>query len=140
MANDMNSVNLTGRLTRDAELKFLNTGMAVSKFSIAVNRYGGKDKPEEVSFFDVTLWGKAAEAVSQYLTKGKKVGISGEIKQERWEQDGQARSKVAITANNVYLLESKESSEQRPPSVERQVQHPGSAQGPEKFDDDSIPF
>ena len=63
MANDINSVILIGRLTRDSELKFLGNGTAVCRFSLAVNRVkgSGEQKEEEVSYFDVTLWGKAAE-------------------------------------------------------------------------------
>jgi single-strand DNA-binding protein len=103
---DINHVVLVGRLTRDAELKYTNNGTALSKFSLAVNRSikRGDQWTDEVSFFDCTLWGKQAEAVSQYLTKGKQVAIDGELRQNRWEQDGQNRSKVEINANNLQLL------------------------------------
>lgn len=106
MASDINKVFLVGRLTRDAELKYTNTGTAVSKFSLAVNRSkrSGDQWSEEASFFDLTLWGKQAEAVNQYLTKGKQVAIEGELRQNRWEQDGQKRSKVEINVNHLQLL------------------------------------
>ena len=106
MANDINHVVLVGRLTRDAELRYTNSGMAISKFSVAVNRRkrSGEQWEDEASFFDITYFGKAAEAVNQYLGKGKQIAIDGELRQNRWEQDGQSRSKVEIVANNVQLL------------------------------------
>ena len=59
---------------------------------------------DEAHFFDIVLWGKTAESLNQYLVKGKQVGIEGQLRQNRWEQDGQARSKVEIFATNVMLL------------------------------------
>lgn len=106
MANDINLVTLVGRLTRDSELKYTNGGTAVCKFSLAVNRKkrSGDQWTDEVSYFDVVLWGKQGEALQQYLGKGKQVAVSGELRQNRWEQDGQSRSKVEIVANNLQLL------------------------------------
>jgi single-strand DNA-binding protein len=103
---DINHVVLVGRLTRDAELKYTNTGTAICKVAIAVNRRKKVDEQwtEEASFFDVTIWGKMGEAIAQYLVKGKQVGIDGELRQNKWEQDGQPRSKVEIIASNVQLL------------------------------------
>jgi single-strand DNA-binding protein len=103
---DVNVVILIGRLTRDAELKFTNSGMAICKFSIAINtrKKSGDQWVDEAHFFDVVYWGKGGEAVSKYLIKGKQVAVEGELRQNRWEQDGQARSKVEINANNVQLL------------------------------------
>jgi len=103
---DLNRVTLVGRLTRDAELKSIASGTAVCKFSIAVNRSikSGDEWKEEASFFDVDLWGRRGEGLHQYLTKGKMVGVDGELRQERWQQDGQNRSKVTIFANNIQLL------------------------------------
>ena len=104
---DVNHVVLIGRLTRDAELKYTNTGFAVSKLSIAVNRWKKSDAggTEEVSYFDIDLWGKTAETLNQYLVKGKQIAVQGELRQNRWEQDdGQKRSRVVISANNIQLL------------------------------------
>ena len=108
---DTNIVVLVGRLTRDAELKFTGGGTAVSRFSVAVNRRAkkGDQYEDEASFIDVDYWGKGAEAVNQYLLKGKQVAVSGELKQDRWEQDGQARSKILVNAQSVQLLGSKDS-------------------------------
>jgi single-strand DNA-binding protein len=103
---DLNHVVLVGRLARDAELKYTANGQAVCKFSIAVNRKkkNGDNWVEEASFFDVVLWGRQGEAVNQYLLKGKQVGVDGELRQDRWEQDGKIRSRVEIVANNLQLL------------------------------------
>jgi single-strand DNA-binding protein len=103
---DINSVVLVGRLTRNAELKYTNTGMPVSKISLAINKRRKKDEQwiDEVNYFDVTIWGKTAESLQPYLLKGKQIGVSGELRQSRWEQDGQSRSKVEVVATNVQLL------------------------------------
>ncbi|WP_010258313.1 single-stranded DNA-binding protein [Treponema primitia] len=103
---DINHVVLVGRLTRDAELKYTANGQAVCKFSIAVNRRrkNGDQWIDEANFFDVVLWGRQGESLNQYLVKGKMVGVDGELRQDRWEQDGQNRSKVEIVATNLQLL------------------------------------
>jgi single-strand DNA-binding protein len=103
---DLNHVTLIGRLTRDAELKYTANGQAVCKFSIAVNRRrrNGDQWEDEANFFDIVLWGRQGESLNQYLVKGKMVGIDGELRQDRWQQDGQNRSKVEIVANNLQLL------------------------------------
>jgi len=103
---DVNHVILIGRLTRDAELKYTSGGMAVCKFAIAVNkrRKQGDQWVDEANFFDIVLWGRSGESINQYLVKGKQIAVEGELHQNRWEQDGQARSKIEIMANNVQLL------------------------------------
>jgi single-strand DNA-binding protein len=106
MASDINKITIIGRLTKEAELKYTNTGTAISKLSIATNkkRKSGDEWIDEVSYFDVVLFGKTAEALNQYLEKGKQIAIDGELKQNRWEKDGQKRSKVEIIANGIQLL------------------------------------
>jgi single-strand DNA-binding protein len=103
---DLNHVVLIGRLTRDAELKYTASGQAVCKFSIAVNRRrkNGDQWEDEANFFDIVLWGRQGESLNQYLVKGKMIGIEGELRQDRWQQEGQNRSKVEIVANNIQLL------------------------------------
>ena len=103
---DINHVVLVGRLTRDAELKYTAGGQAVCKFSVAVNRRkkNGDQWEDEANYFDVVLWGRQGESLNQYLLKGKSVGVEGELRQDRWQQDGQNRSKVEIVANNIQLL------------------------------------
>ena len=103
---DLNHVVLIGRLTRDAELKYTASGQAVCKFSIAVNRRKkvGEQWEDEANFFDIVLWGRQGESLHPYLMKGKMVGVDGELRQDRWQQDGQNRSKVEIVANFLQLL------------------------------------
>jgi single-strand DNA-binding protein len=103
---DLNHVSLIGRLTRDAELKYTSGGQAVCKFSIAVNRRkkNGDQWEDEANFFDIVVWGRQGESLHPYLVKGKMVGVDGELRQDRWQQDGQNRSKVEIVTNYLQLL------------------------------------
>ncbi|MDR1108110.1 MAG: single-stranded DNA-binding protein [Spirochaetaceae bacterium] len=104
--SDLNHVVLIGRLTRDAELKYTAGGQAVCKFAIAVNRRrkNGDQWMDEANYFDIVLWGRQAEVLNQYLIKGKQVGVEGELRQDRWEQDGQNRSRIEIVATNLQLI------------------------------------
>ena len=103
---DINQVVLVGRLVRDAELRYLSSGTSVMNFSIAVNRRRkqGDQWVDEASFFDVELFGRQAESIQRFMVKGKQVGVHGELRQDRWEQDGQNRSKVKVHAINLQLL------------------------------------
>jgi single-strand DNA-binding protein len=104
--SDINCVILFGRLTRDAEIRYIASGQAISKFSLAVDRRvkAGDGWVNEASFFEVEHWGKGAEAIKPYMVKGKQVAVMGELKQDRWTSEGQNRSKVVIVAHNVMLL------------------------------------
>jgi len=106
MAGDINQVILVGRITRDAELRYTASGSALCNFSIAVNRRVKKAEQwtDEASFFDLTLWDKQAENLSKYLVKGTQVAIQGELRQDRWEKDGQKFSKVQVFVSNLQLL------------------------------------
>lgn len=108
MANDINSVVIIGNLTRDCELGYVGSGSAVAKMSIAVNRSKKQSDgnfTNEVSYFDVQLWGKLAESLNQYLRKGKKIAVAGSLKQDRWQdKNGNNCSRVIINADNVELL------------------------------------
>ena len=115
MANmDINHVIEIGNLTRDEEVNYTTGGMAVGKFSIAVNRRvkKGQEWTDEVNYFDVSLFGKQAESLKPYLIKGKKVAIDGYLKQDRWEKDGQKHSAVKIVANDIQLLGGKDGGSQ----------------------------
>lgn len=142
MAN-LNHVVLIGRLTRDAELKYTNTGAAVSKFSLAVNRRrrSGDQWIEEANYFDIVLWGKTAEVLSQYLIKGKEIALEGELHQNRWEQDGHPRSKVEIIANTIQLLGSaRGSGQQTSGDYSGKSSQGDQADTPDSDFDDDIPF
>ena len=109
---DINKTILIGRLTRDAEIKYTTSGTAIATCSIAVNA-SRKDQSgnwvDEANFFDVTLFGKAAENLKAYLLKGKQIAVEGHLKQDRWEKDGQKYSKVSIQAETIQLIGSKDS-------------------------------
>ncbi len=123
---DINHVVLVGRLTRDAELRYTSSGSAVCNFAVAVNRRrkNGDEWSEETSFFDITLWGRQGESLNQYLVKGKQVAIDGELRQDRWEQDGQSRARVVIIANNLQLLGGSQGG-QNPQSQNKQAGNAG---------------
>ena len=108
---NIDSIVLIGNLTHDIGEKDFGyvgneKGTAKLSFNIAVNDYKkvNGEYTNVAYFFDVVLWGKQAENIKPYLTKGKTVGVSGKLIQDRWEKDGQKFSKVYINADNVQLL------------------------------------
>lgn len=111
MARGINQVNLMGRLTRDPEIRTTTTGKTIANFSIAVDRQSADDVTD---FFDVTCWNNLAEIVEKYTQKGSKVYVSGRLQLDRWEQDGQKRSKVSVTANEVVFMDSPNSNVDSP--------------------------
>ena len=107
---DINSVVLVGRITKDVgsderSLSYVGNGTAKAVVNIAVNRGVKKgDKWEdEASFFDVVIWGKTAENLKPRLTKGTQIAVSGYLKQDRWEKDGQKQSRVQVVADMVEV-------------------------------------
>lgn len=109
----MNIVCITGRLTKDPEIR--NAGEStIASFSIAVNRrFKDKDGNYQSDFFDVSTFGKNAEFAEKYLKKGTKVEIEGRLQQDRWtNQDGSNRSKIVIIANSVAFAESRANNQQ----------------------------
>jgi single-strand DNA-binding protein len=129
----VNRVILAGRLTRDPETRFTPAGTAVTGFSLAVNRRYkvNNEVKEEVSFFDIVVFGKQGENCAEYLSKGRPVLVEGRLKQRSWETDGVKRSKVEVVADNVQFLGS--------PRAAAAEGAPGSEPAPEAPDDD-IPF
>jgi len=147
---DINHVTLVGRLTRDAELKYTNSGQAVSNIALAVNQRRRRDDQwvDEAHFFDCVVWGRTAEVLSPYLVKGKQVGIEGQLRQNRWEQEGRTRSRVEISVNNIQLLGGRNDQPPREepgaapgtrPSAAAPARGSGGIPPAEEFDDD-IPF
>jgi single-strand DNA-binding protein len=101
-----NRVILVGNLTRDIELKFLGSGTAVAEIGMAVNDKVKKGDSwiDEVTFVDVTLWGKTAEVAKQYLSKGSPLLVEGRLKLDQWEKDGQKRSKMRVVGEKMQML------------------------------------
>jgi single-strand DNA-binding protein len=142
MASDLNRVILIGRLTRDPELKYLQNGTAVARFSIANNRRYSTagEKKEQVSFFDCIAWSKLAEMLTEYCKKGQRIGIEGRLQQRSWDdQEGKKRSSVEIVIDNVQFLSAKEGTKEV--SSEQQPDFVSSSPAEENaFTDDDIPF
>jgi single-strand DNA-binding protein len=111
MAN-LNKVMLIGNLTRDPELRHTPSGKTVSEIGLAINRSWTNDqgqKQEETTFVDVTLWGRQAEVVQQYVTKGSPIYIEGRLQLDSWDdkETGKKRSKLRIVAENFQFLSGK---------------------------------
>lgn len=102
----MNLVVLTGRLTRDPELKYGQSGKAYSRFSLAVDRPFQKG---EADFINCVAFGKTAELIGEYLRKGRKVGVQGSLQMNRYEVNGEKRTSYDVLVNNIEFLESKNS-------------------------------
>ena len=105
-----NRVILMGNLTRDIELKYLQSGTAVTEIGLAVKNRRKTQTGEWVDepvFVDVTLWGRTAEVASEYLSKGSPVLIEGRLKLDTWEADGQKRSKLRVVGELMQMLGSR---------------------------------
>ena len=160
MATDINSVVLVGRLTRDAMLRYSSSGSGFLSFTVAVNRSKRNADGSwtvEASFIDCVYFGQNSQSISQYLVKGKQVAIQGELRQNKWESDGQQRSKLDVVVNTLSLLSGGNQgqpsggnfSSQYPQRPQNPVRESAQAApqpsvvpgpGPESFEDDSIPF
>ena len=104
--SDLNEVIVSGRLTRDSELRYTPNGTAVTDIIVASNRIWSKDsdRQEETTFVDVTIWGKQAESLQEYLVKGRHVMVVGRLKLNKWEtEEGGKRSKLTMVADKVNL-------------------------------------
>lgn len=101
-----NRVILAGNLVRDPEIRYLPSGLSVTSFSIAVNsRYRQNNEPkEEVSYFDIVVFGKMGENCAEYLSKGRPVLVEGRLRQRRWESEGTRKSRIEVVASGVQFL------------------------------------
>ncbi|MDF1850058.1 MAG: single-stranded DNA-binding protein [Verrucomicrobiales bacterium] len=104
-----NRVTLVGNLTRDPELKKTKSGASLSELGLALNRSWTNEqgqRQEEVTFVDVTVWGKTAENAAQYLSKGRSVLVEGRLQLDTWvdSQSGQNRSKLRVVAESLQFL------------------------------------
>ena len=114
MAN-INRVVLVGNLTKDPELRSTQGGTSVCSLRVAVNSRRKDESGQWVdkpNYFDVTVWGNQAESCSQFLTKGRPIGVDGRLDWREWEaQDGSKRQAVEIIAESVQFLGSREGGE-----------------------------
>ena len=105
-----NKVVLVGNLTRDIELRYSQSGMAIAKTAIATSRKftSNGEKKEEVMFIDLTFFGRSGEVANQYLRKGSKILVEGRIQFDQWvDQNGGKRSKHSINVETMQMLDSK---------------------------------
>ena len=99
-----NKVILVGRLTRDPELRYTTNGKSVTNFDLAVDRTFKREGQPDADFFRVAVWGKQAESCANYLSKGRMVVVDGRIEINTYEKEGQKRTSVDVTANDVRFL------------------------------------
>ena len=127
----MNKIMLTGRLVKDAEMSFLpGTGMPKITFTIAVDRAYQKDKNnKKVDFIPVEMLGSHTEKLAQYVTKGKMIGITGELHIDQYEKDGQKKSFTKVNADRLEFL-----------GGGKQEDHDPTGKFKEVLDDDDLPF
>ncbi len=117
MSRGLNKVTIIGNLGRDPEMKYTQTGTAVTNFTVAVSRTRkGQDgqSVDETEWFRVVAWEKLAETCNEYLSKGSKVYIEGRLQSRKYTgTDGQERTSVEIVANEMLMLDSKSDSQAR---------------------------
>jgi single-strand DNA-binding protein len=102
-----NRVVLLGNLTRTPELRHIPSGLAVSDIGLAVNdrrKSATGEWIDEVTFVDITLWGRQAEVACEYASKGSSILVEGRLKLDTWEAEGQKRSKLKVIGERVVLL------------------------------------
>lgn len=102
-----NQITIVGRWTRDTEIKMSHNGTEIMNGSLAVS---DPYRSEHTDFIDVTAFKQLALNTNQYTRKGNKVLVSGKLQQERWEKDGQKRSRHVVIANQIVFLDDKKSS------------------------------
>jgi single-strand DNA-binding protein len=102
-----NRVVLLGNVTRDPELRYVPSGMAVTDLGLAVNdrrKNANGEWVEETTFVDITLWGRTAEVACEYLSKGSPVFIEGRLKLDTWEKEGKKNSKLKVVGEKLQLI------------------------------------
>lgn len=105
----INSVNLTGRITRDIELRYTQNGTAVANFTLAVNRIFKKDGQPEADFISCVAWAKTAELLSQYTSKGDLIGVTGRLETRNYEdKDGKTVYVTETVIEKLVFLQSKD--------------------------------
>lgn len=139
----MNSVNLIGRLVRDPDLRYTQSGTAVVRFTLAVDRKLSKEKKAQAEqtadFISMTAWGKTAELISNYFSKGSQVGIEGRIQTGSYEKEGRTIYTTDVVVNSVTFVGSKNNNSgggNQATSYQEQAE----ANGFYPVDNDDIPF
>lgn len=106
----LNHITIMGRLTKDPELRRTGSGVAVTSYTVAVDRDFGQDGKKETDFIDCVAWRQTGEFVSKYFTKGSMIVVSGRLQIRSWtDKDGSKRRTAEVVADNVYFGDSKKS-------------------------------
>ena len=137
-----------GNLTRDPELKHTPKGTAVADIGLAINRIGKDDvgqRTEEPTFVDVTFWGRTAETVAQYMSKGRPLYVEGRLKMDTWQdkETGQNRSKLKVVGDTFQFLGGREETPAAPQPPAQQPAQPVEPKAPASrgtVAGDDIPF
>lgn len=120
----INKAIITGNLARSAELRSTQSGVSVSTFTVAVNErvknHATGEYDNRANWIDCTMFGKRAESLNQYLTKGQKVAVEGRLRWSQWEKDGVKHSKIGIVVDEIDLGGARKSSEDIYPEDEPQ--------------------
>lgn len=103
----INNVALTGRLTKDPELKYSQHGAAIARFTLAVNRQFKKDGQPDADFISCVAFNKTAENLCNFMSKGSQIGVVGNIQTGSYDKDGQRVYTTDVIANNIQFLEPK---------------------------------
>jgi single-strand DNA-binding protein len=160
---NFNKVILMGNLTRDPELRYTPSGQAVTDFRLAINRRSKTpegERRDSVTFVDVTAWGKQAELINEYFTKGQPIFVEGRLQLDEWtSQDGQRRSKLRVVLEGLQFVSrrpgdrpppqeeggppqgqpsQRPAPQQAPPPQQQPPPLPPGGEEPEPFDD--VPF
>lgn len=130
-----NKAYVMGRLTRDPDIRQTQDGVNVASFSVAIDRVS-KGKEKETDFIEIVAWRSTADFISKYFSKGKKIGIWGSLRTDKWtDKDGNKRSRLYVLADEVGFVESKGSS---PATTTEEDSAPNETVIPEE--DDDLPF
>jgi len=136
----INRVTLLGAVGQDPETRFTAAGMAVASFSFATSEKR-KDKEEVTQWHSCVCFGKLAEIVQQYVTKGAKLYLDGTIQYQTYDKDGEKRYATKIVVNDLSMLSSPQGSAQNGEQKARSTARPASAKpAQEEFQDSDIPF
>jgi len=139
MGISYNRTILIGRLTRDPEIKFSTSGTQIATFSLAVDR----GKNDETDFVNVVAFGKTAEFIGNYMTKGRLILVDGQLRIEKYQKDGEQKTAVKVVANQVRFMETKKNAGNGELTDEEAFgkYEPGSTlRDLEVPDDDTVPF
>lgn len=139
----LNRVVLVGRLTRDVDLRYTPNGVAVSNFTIAVNRpFKNQQGENEADFINCVVWRKPAENLANYMKKGNQIGVDGRLQTRTYEdKDGKTVYVTEVVADSVQFLESKGNNSEKQNSSKEQEPSPFANQGePVDIHEDDLPF